>query len=102
MGCVQSSNVKVNKININENNLDDFNLNKDNKKTIKTNFEISNSNFENKGGGEMILGDLNIKEINVNYNIINQISKNESLIEYKIQRKSDLNIFKSLKIIPVM
>ena len=99
MGCVQSSNVKVNKININENNLDDFNLNKDNKKTIKTNFEISNSNFENKGGGEMILGDLNIKEINVNYNIINQISKNESLIEYKIQRKSDLNIFKSLKII---
>ena len=99
MGCVQSSNVKVNKININENNLDDFNLNKDNKKTIKTNFEISNSNFENKGGGEMILGDLNIKEINGNYNIINQISKNESLIEYKIQRKSDLNIFKSLKII---
>ena len=99
MGCVQSSNVKVNKININENNLDDFNLNKDNKKTIKTNFEISNSNFENEGGGEMILGDLNIKEINGNYNIINQISKNESLIEYKIQRKSDLNIFKSLKII---
>ena len=47
----------------------------------------------------MILGDLNIKEINGNYNIINQISKNESLIEYKIQRKSDLNIFKSLKII---
>ncbi len=99
MGCVQSSNVKVNKININENNLDDFNLNKENKKTIKTNFEISNSNFENEGGGEMILGDLNIKEINGNYNIINQISKNESLIEYKIQRKSDLNIFKSLKII---
>ena len=92
MGCVQSSNVKVNKININENNLDDFNLNKENKKTIKT-------NFENEGGGEMILGDLNIKEINGNYNIINQISKNESLIEYKIQRKSDLNIFKSLKII---
>ena len=102
MGCIQSSNIKVNEIKNNENliNNEIENNNKKTTKTIHSSFQISNSShLENEGNNIDGLINVNIKEINSNYNIINQISKNETLIEYKIQSKNDLNLFKSLKIL---
>ena len=102
MGCIQSSNIKVNEIKNNENliNNEIENNNKKITKTIHSSFQISNSShLENEGNNIDGLININIKEINSNYNIINQISKNETLIEYKIQSKNDLNLFKFLKIL---
>ncbi len=103
MGCIQSSHIKVNEIKNNENIINGNEIENNNKKTTKTNqssFQISNSShLENEGNNIDGLINIKIKEINSNYHIINQISKNENLIEYQIQSKNNLNLFKSLKIL---
>ena len=119
MGCVQTADVvKIDNnnrkdINDNENinNFTNLNIENNNKKLNKTNYSTnqfsSTSNqfdntyntFNNRNDTIKDLFNCNIPEINNNYNIINQISKNETFIEYKIQSKIDSNLFKSLKII---
>ena len=119
MGCVQTADVvKIDNnnrkdINDNENinNFTNLNIENNNKKLNKTNYSTnqfsSTSNqfdntyntFNNTNDTIKDLFNCNIPEINNNYNIINQISKNETFIEYKIQSKIDSNLFKSLKII---
>ena len=113
MGCVQTADVvKIDNnnrkdINDNENinNFTNLNIENNNKKLNKTNYSTnqfsSTSNqfdntyntFNNTNDTIKDLFNCNIPEINNNYNIINQISKNETFIEYKIQSKIDSNLF---------
>ena len=119
MGCVQSANVikiennQRNSINENQNfaNFTNLNIENNNKKNNKTNystnqFSSTSNQFDNtyhtlKNKNDTIkdLFNFNIPEINNNYNILNQISKNDTFIEYKIQSKIDPNLIKSLKVI---
>ena len=102
MGCAVTLNNKINpKKNDNEENISN-NTNNLNKKLTNSNL-INNENvIENNNINYVNHPELEIEkmaEIKYKYNILEQISNNDISTDYKIQLKSNLSKYKTLKII---